>query len=92
MKTEVSEWEINPIRLTNEMLEQNGWTRFTSNTDKEFVYFKHKDVAPDIIFPKGNGDYLFCSFEIHYIHEFQHILQLLGCEDLANNFKIKEIK
>lgn len=79
--------EIKPIRLTEEMLKQNGWEMAEDNG---FILFRHPGVIPAIVLHRDSGDYSFCTFRLRDVHIFQHLLWLLGHEDLADNFQIEE--
>lgn len=85
-----------PIPLTPEILEKNG----IKNRDDIYIisglddagqwYITLKDFKPqfDFWFIKSSNRNLNVRGQIRYVHEFQHVLRLVGLTELANNFKI----
>lgn len=83
----ISKMYIEPIPLTAEILEKNGW--------KEAQFWhEYKDgkntiqsCLPDM---RGiiNGVEI-QNFKCEYIHQYQHLLRLCGRDELADNFKIE---
>ena len=90
-----TEEDIEPIPLTAEILEKNGWDGM--------VVYREYGVAEGVF--NGNHDceigldregrcfltinsweYSIC--EIHSVHELQHALRLCGLTELADNFKV----
>ena len=79
-------YEPEPIILTPEILEKNGW--------KEAEYWhEYQDgrntiqcCLPDM---RGriNGIEIE-NFKCEYVHQYQHLLRLCGLNELADNFKI----
>jgi len=79
-----SDSEIEPVPLTDDFFERNGWKR---NGAK----YTHPDITGEIIC-WGNGKYIagfqgnqsphkyLCSFEIHFVHQLQQIFSLCGIE------------
>jgi len=84
------EENINPIPLTPEILEKNG---FVSICDDYFAYYFNKlEIREREITAEGLYEY---ELEIggvwvfiHYIHELQHILRLCKLNELADNLKV----
>ena len=88
--------DIKPIPLTPEILEKNG----IKNRDDEYIisgwddagqwYITLKDFKPqfDFWFIKSSNRNLNVRGQIRYVHEFQHVLRLVGLTELANNFKV----
>lgn len=81
---------IEPIPLTPEILERNGfvkdawgewWHRFTDGFGSDFQLsitesgFSMKDI--------GNA-------KINFVHQFQHALRLYGLNELADNLKLEQ--
>lgn len=72
--------DLQPIPLTVEILEKNGWK-------KEDVFgslIKYSFIGPIDIETGGemfrlSNNYFFCS-RIHYVHELQHALRMCGVE------------
>ena len=91
-----SEDKIEGIPLTPEILEKNG----IKNRDDKYIisgqddagqwYITLKDFKPqfDFWFIKSSNRNLNVRGQIRYVHEFQHVLRLVGLIELANNFKI----
>ena len=81
-----SEDKIEPIPLTPEILEKNGW--------KEAEYWhEYKDVKCIIqcslpIMRGRINEIVFENFQCKYVHQYQHLLRLCGLEELADNFKV----
>lgn len=84
--------ELRPIPITPKILEKNGFERyfegyyknpkelhinFLDNTERWYIYGDHEDYIHENII---------ASF--YMVHELQHILRILGYNELANNFKI----
>ena len=73
--------EIEPVPLTDDILERNGWVRSGAK-------YNHADVNGEILVWR-NGDYMVdvrCpkkylgSFQINYVHELQQLFNLCGIE------------
>ena len=87
---------LKPILLTPEILEKNG----IKNRDDEYIisgwddagqwYIILEDFNPqfDFWFIKSSDRDLNVRGQIRYVHEFQHVLRLVGLTELANNFKV----
>ena len=75
-----------PIPLTPEILEKNGW--------KETEYWREYEDGNTIIqYSLSNIWGIINGIEIEhfkceYVHQLQHLLRLCGLDELANNFKI----
>ena len=78
--------EPEPIILTPEILEKNGW----KETEYWHEYQDGKNTIqcclPDM---RGiiNGIEI-KEFQCKYVHQYQHLLRLCGLNELADNFKI----
>lgn len=72
-----------PIPLTHEILEKNGWWFDTEDT------WRHDEV--NFTIEKWNGRYQ-CydinQIKLYSVHQLQQVLRLAGLTDMANNFKI----
>ena len=83
----VSDKEIDPIPLTAEILEKNGWRHDTTN--HMYDIWLHEDVEFNI--EKWNGKFI-CSddnqIKLCSVHQLQQILRLCGLDGLADNFKV----
>ena len=79
-------YEFEPVPLTPEILEKNGWKNdglwYEYIDDKATI----KSCLPDM---RGiiNGVEI-KEFQCKYVHQYQHLLRLCGLDELANNFKI----
>ena len=79
-------YEPQPIILTSEILEKNGWK-------DDGLWYEYQDdtntiqsCLPDM---RGiiNGIEI-KEFQCKYVHQYQHLLRLCGLNELADNFKI----
>ena len=79
-------YEPQPIPLTPEILEKNGWK-------DDGLWYEYQDgtntiqsCLPDM---RGiiNGIEI-KEFQCKYVHQYQHLLRLCGLNELADNFKI----
>lgn len=77
---------LNPIPLTPEILEKNGWKEMPSGT---ICYWDKTNKSNDIICDSGLPfSFLGRTFCPKYVHELQHALRLCGLNELADNFKV----
>ena len=74
---------IEPIPLTAEILEKNGWY-----IPEDGLWYRH-DMIPFLIALRTSGAYLYADEEhdkreffcsIHSVHELQHVLHLCGID------------
>ena len=76
-------YEFEPIPLTPEILEKNGWWFDTEDT------WRHDEV--NFTIEKWNGRYQ-CydinQIKLDSVHQLQHALRLCGLDELADNFKV----
>ena len=75
-----------PIPLTPEILEKNGWERngiFMEKRIDENIHLSWADICGSVLF---QGNYYMC--ECNYVHTLQHALKLRGFDKLADNFKV----
>ena len=85
--------EPQPIILTPEILEKNGWKRhgifMDIKADENFnINFSWTDRYGESLFQNG---YYMCDCK--YVHTLQHALRLCGLDELdelADNFKVYE--
>lgn len=88
----LGEGGVCPICLTDEMLRLNGFERHEGDEYDTWTYKRESgdfSVCSDIfdffiMLESGDRDII-----IYYVHQFQHLLRLVGLKDLANNLKIK---
>ena len=97
-----SEDKIEPIPLTPEILEKNGFERsviipskFYRNIDNERLIFCPHSSCYDLGYVHWNESNdvdimhrLEVQQPIMYIHQMQHALRLFGLDQLADNFKV----
>lgn len=79
-------YEPQPIVLTPEILEKNGW----KETEYWHEYQDGKNTIqcclPDM---RGRINGIEIEhFKCEYVHQYQHLFRLCGLNELANNFKI----
>ena len=89
---------IEPIPLTAEILEKDGWER---DIDKEWKY-NNSRILPYYCYQwekqnvkiemyaglEGFTISLIIGLRFYAVHELQHVLRLYGLDELADNFKI----
>lgn len=91
---------IEPIPLTPEILEKNGWKCKTTEISTDV----RGEIVKDVWFMMqlldgyghwnmrlskvGAGETFDLFIQIHYVHQLQHALRLCGLAELADNFKI----
>ena len=83
---EDNEYKPQPIPLTPEILEKNGWKEAQFWHEYQDGKNTIQSCLPDM---RGiiNGVEI-QHFKCEYVHQYQHLLRLCGLDDLANNFKI----
>ena len=75
-----------PIPLTTEILEKNGW-KYTTYCH-EYQYGKNTmQCRLPYMVGRINGIDIE-NFKCEYVHQYQHLLRLCGLNELANNFKV----
>lgn len=87
--------ETDPINITDGFLIRNGFTEqpdvpegcvnWVYNNGGQIVYISRLPWDSFSIDANFHGR---LSTQIKYVHELQHILRLIGLNDLADNFKI----
>ena len=89
---------IEPIPLTAEILEKNGWER---DIDKEWKY-NNSHILPNYCYQwekrnvriemyaglEGFTISLIIGRRFYAVHELQHALRLCGLDELADDFKV----
>lgn len=80
--------EVDPIPLTPEILEKNGFVFDHDVFDGIYpminiIYCDYKLLVDDGKYIDGGE-----NKNILYVHELQHALRLCGLTDLADNFKV----
>ena len=89
-------YEFEPVSLTPEILEKNGFG-FVKSSDTDSVWNgwwinKGLELATSRLDKEGNWP---CYINIYdsnikceYVHQLQHALRLCGLDDIADNFKV----
>lgn len=75
-----------PIPLTAEILEKNGWSRnsiFMELDADENTQFSWANRCGEVLLKNGRH-----HCDCKYVHTLQHALRLCGFDELADNFKI----
>lgn len=87
---------INPIPLTQEILEKNN-VFIDKGEDGDIDYYLHETIKDGFFFIKFFEDTYHISAygykigingRVQFVHEIQHALRLCGLEDIADNFKV----
>ena len=79
-------YEFEPVLLTPEILEKNGWERngiFMEKRIDENTHLSWTDICGSVL---SQGNYYMC--DCNYVHTLQHALRLCGGDELADNFKV----
>ena len=82
----VSDKEIDPIPLTAEILEKNGWEHDGIFMDKRIDENTFFSWAGKFGAELYQNNYYMCYCK--YVHTLQHALRLRGFDELADNFKV----
>lgn len=75
-----------PIPLTGDLLEMNGWKGSA-------LYWECKKCPFELFINMGDGKPFInghgsVCYDFRYVHQLQHALRLCGLNDLADNFKV----
>lgn len=83
---EDNEYKPQPIPLTPEILEKNGWKEAQFWHEYQDGKNTIQSCLPDM---RGiiNGVEI-QHFKCEYVHQYQHLLRLCGLDELADNFKV----
>ena len=77
-------YDIEPITLTPEILEKNGFHAYSDVSQEWFIgVFKDGNKYLELTYSKGDIDWTingdeYCIAPIKYVHELQHLLKLYG--------------
>lgn len=80
--------DVNPIPLTREILEANGWERIANSTNG---YWYPSRITFDLIISDRRGIGVIGGCEVvtcKYVHQLQQALRVDGNEDLADSIII----
>jgi hypothetical protein len=73
--------QFEPVPLTPEILEKNGFYRREIPTRDEIGHYYHRTTDPCSIFVRMSfGDGRDFGNEIRYVHDLQHLLKLCGID------------
>lgn len=92
-----------PIEITKELLEANGWKVLTdefcdvryyegcvNDSNRNYIEWKNGDLSIWFDYGKDyDGVYSDILVPCKYVHQLQQVLRLAGMTELANNFKVK---
>ena len=78
--------ELEPIPLTREILEMNGFTENYRYDDLSYIQSNGTVTGTHINGENGEMEEMYFK----YVHEVQNALRLCNLNDLADNFKLKE--
>lgn len=81
--------KFEPIPLTKEILELNGFVVDYKDMDGCYVMFDTKDNVLPLLQTKDGSGWSTCDqyIYIYYVHQFQHFLRLIE-DERADNFKV----
>ena len=83
----LSDKDISVLFLSKTFFLENGFKEFHVYEDSTLLYNEDIKVAVKII----HGNCFKCEIngiKLEYVHEFQHLMRLLGLFDYANNLKV----
>lgn len=79
--------DISEIFLSKTFFLENGFEEFHTSESNTWLFNKDTNVIVKII----HGNCFKCEIngiKLEYVHEFQHLMKLLGLFDYANNLKV----
>lgn len=83
----LSDKDISVLFLSKTFFLENGFEEFHTSKSNTWLFNKDTNVIVKII----HGNCFKCEIngiELEYVHEFQHLMRLLGLYDYANNLKV----
>ena len=83
----LSDKDISVLFLSKTFFLENGFEEFHTRESNTWLFNKDTSVIVKII----HGNCFKCEIngiKLEYVHEFQHLMRLLGLYDYANNLKI----
>ena len=96
------EYEPQPIEITEELLEANGWDVFRYKIEDDIptdcskeesgsvLEWKNGDLSIWFDYDKdSDGAYADICIPCKYVHQLQQVLRIAGMTELANNFKVR---
>ena len=83
----LSDKDISVLFLSKIFFLENGFEEFHTSESNTWLFNKDTSVIVKII--HGNCfKYEINGIKLEYVHEFQHLMRLLGLYDYANNLKV----
>ena len=83
----LSDKDISVLFLSKTFFLENGFEEFHTSESNTWLFNKDTSVIVKII--HGNCfKYEINGIKLEYVHEFQHLMRLLGLYDYANNLKV----
>lgn len=79
--------DISVLFLSKTFFLENGFEEFHTSESNTWLFNKDTNVIVKII----HGNCFKCEIngiKLEYVHEFQHLMRLLGLYDYANNLKV----
>lgn len=79
--------DISVLFLSKTFFLENGFEEFHTSKSNTWLFNKDTNVIVKII----HGNCFKCEIDgikLEYVHEFQHLMRLLGLFDYANNLKV----
>lgn len=83
----LSDKDISVLFLSKTFFLENGFEEFHTSKSNTWLFNKDTNVIVKII----HGNCFKCEIngiKLEYVHEFQHLMRLLGLFDYANNLKV----
>lgn len=91
---------VDPISLNEDIFNANGFFHFVDEEDSFLEAWRMDVVGYEIdLIPNINYNRFTASIQRHheelisvpvcYVHELQHVLRLVGLDNMADNFKVK---
>ena len=83
----LSDKDISVLFLSKTFFLENGFEEFHTSESNTLLFNKDTSVIVKII----HGNCFKCEIngiKLEYVHEFQHLMRLLGLYDYANNLKV----
>ena len=83
----LSDKDISVLFLSKTFFLENGFEEFHTSESNTWLFNKDTSVIVKII----HGNCFKCEINginLEYVHEFQHLMRLLGLYDYANNLKV----
>ena len=83
----LSDKDISVLFLSKTFFLENGFEEFNTSKSNTWLFNKDTNVIVKII----HGNCFKCEIngiKLEYVHEFQHLMRLLGLFDYASNLKV----